>query len=567
MRQRIERQLVDSIEGDERKAVPEESEVKPEQIAGRVTGEQRVALLSMERPTGIKARAPSKAKYKPPEMSWPDYLIMLLHTGAEIEHCLMVQYLYAAYSLGGERVPLQHRERVRQWRESILTIAREEMGHLLCIQNGLMLVGGPISLERSDFPAPSIYPYPFAFRLEPLSLESLSAYVKAEMPPADQLERLMTVQPRRYGRFVPSDLKRIEEALKQRPGDEHRVGDIYDVIQDIVKRRHRLKDSDLHPETYGLQASWDEWGRGYQLDRPQPDGHGMPDLQGAAARKNGKPREGRVLVERIATRSQALAVLADVAGQGEAPHFQPDRNQQADRDEGPSHFDRFYRIYRDYFEHVTNAPEPWSPTREVPNNPTTLKSFGRQEELYVADGQSDLDESSFGEWQKWADFAKPTWIASRRSRLWANLFNLRYRMLLTYLAHTYRLPRVNDGGAPGVRNATLHRVFAEMYNLKAIAGILVQLPLDDDPSSTKHAGPPFEMPYTLELPLADLECWELHMDLLESSRQLCKKLIYTSRSADGGQYVEYLETLLQLDRQSIKWIGSVHRGMRTRNRT
>ena len=30
---------------------------------------------------------------------------MLLQIGAEIEHALMVEYLYAAYSLGGSQVP------------------------------------------------------------------------------------------------------------------------------------------------------------------------------------------------------------------------------------------------------------------------------------------------------------------------------------------------------------------------------------------------------------------------------------------------------------------------------
>ena len=38
------------------------------------------------------------------DMTWKDHLVMLLHIGAEIEHSLMVQYLYAAYSLGGEQV-------------------------------------------------------------------------------------------------------------------------------------------------------------------------------------------------------------------------------------------------------------------------------------------------------------------------------------------------------------------------------------------------------------------------------------------------------------------------------
>jgi hypothetical protein len=68
-------------------------------------------------------------------MSWRDYLVYLLHIGAEIEHALMTQYLYAAYSLGGEQVPVKHRPLVERWRNSLLTIAREEMGHLLSVQN------------------------------------------------------------------------------------------------------------------------------------------------------------------------------------------------------------------------------------------------------------------------------------------------------------------------------------------------------------------------------------------------------------------------------------------------
>ncbi|MEA2231907.1 MAG: hypothetical protein QOD83_1723 [Solirubrobacteraceae bacterium] len=39
----------------------------------------------------------------PPEFNWRDYTAMLLHVAAEIEHSLMVQYLFAAYSLGGPR--------------------------------------------------------------------------------------------------------------------------------------------------------------------------------------------------------------------------------------------------------------------------------------------------------------------------------------------------------------------------------------------------------------------------------------------------------------------------------
>ena len=88
---------------------------------------------------------------RPEEMSWRDYLIMLLHIAAEIEHGLMVEYLYAAYSLGGE-VAARHADQVRGWRDVILTVAREEMGHLITVQNLLLLIGGPVSFERQDYP-------------------------------------------------------------------------------------------------------------------------------------------------------------------------------------------------------------------------------------------------------------------------------------------------------------------------------------------------------------------------------------------------------------------------------
>ncbi len=72
---------------------------------------------------------------KRPDMSWRDHLVMLLTFGATAEHCLMVQYLYAAYSLKVESSdPPERRQLVENWRHNILAVAREEMGHLLTVQ-------------------------------------------------------------------------------------------------------------------------------------------------------------------------------------------------------------------------------------------------------------------------------------------------------------------------------------------------------------------------------------------------------------------------------------------------
>ncbi|MEJ7743434.1 MAG: ferritin-like domain-containing protein, partial [Nocardioidaceae bacterium] len=112
---------------------------------------------------------------------------ILLESAAEVEHALMVQYLYAAYSLkSGDEVtdPAQQaaldETSPDSWPQVLLGIAREEMGHLMTVQN-LLLLGLAPNLEREDFP-PQKDLYPFALHLEPLSQRSLAKYVVAEAP-------------------------------------------------------------------------------------------------------------------------------------------------------------------------------------------------------------------------------------------------------------------------------------------------------------------------------------------------------------------------------------------------
>ena len=63
----------------------------------------------------------------------------------------------------------------------IKEVAREEMGHLMTVQNLLLALGLPPNLEREDFP-PRKDLYPFALHLEPLTQRSLAKYVVAEAP-------------------------------------------------------------------------------------------------------------------------------------------------------------------------------------------------------------------------------------------------------------------------------------------------------------------------------------------------------------------------------------------------
>ena len=147
-----------------------------------------------------RVRRPGKADDFPrhdPELIARDEAIFLLHTAAEIEHSLMVQYLYAAMTLnlGTEQHPDPDTAR---WQRIILGIAKEEMGHFITVQNILRLIGGPLNFEREDTPFRSDY-YPFRFSLRPLTIKapdrgewknagSLNRYIAAEMPPFDQIK-------------------------------------------------------------------------------------------------------------------------------------------------------------------------------------------------------------------------------------------------------------------------------------------------------------------------------------------------------------------------------------------
>ena len=105
------------------------------------------------------ARAPDAAR---------DEAIFWLSAAAEIEHALMVQYLFAAYSIEPASLPAENNVRrlATEIRNTLLQIAREEMGHFISVQNLLHAVGGALHFGRQFSPFEFAI-QPFAYRLEP----------------------------------------------------------------------------------------------------------------------------------------------------------------------------------------------------------------------------------------------------------------------------------------------------------------------------------------------------------------------------------------------------------------
>ncbi|AUG81970.1 hypothetical protein CFP65_7389 [Kitasatospora sp. MMS16-BH015] len=222
-------------------------------------------ILLVGVPAGVAADEVAEPGAPPPEFNWRDYTVMLLHISAEIEHSLMVQYLFAAYSLGGPQVPLEHQAKVRKWQEIVLGIAKEEMGHFLTVQNLLASLGAPLNLDREDYPWGTEF-YPFPFTLRRLTQASLATYVCAESP-AD---------------WSGPEAERIKQQAGCAAGqDVNQVGALYRRLAAILADKERIPDTAFQAATLPYQASWDEWGRGYTRGERGQDSGNVPDAKAA----------------------------------------------------------------------------------------------------------------------------------------------------------------------------------------------------------------------------------------------------------------------------------------------
>jgi hypothetical protein len=119
-------------------------------------------------------------------------LTYLLSQGAELEHGLMCQYLYAAFSLksAADGLSEDQVERVERWRRVILKIAGEEMLHWAVVQNLLAAIGSAPFVARPHLPHQAQgYPPGVQLRLLPFGETALRHFVYLERPEgADHLD-------------------------------------------------------------------------------------------------------------------------------------------------------------------------------------------------------------------------------------------------------------------------------------------------------------------------------------------------------------------------------------------
>src|SRR3712207_2316244 len=116
-------------------------------------------------------------------------LTVALHEAAELEHGLMIQYLFPALSMEkrlDEGLSAPQQRSARSWQATILRVAVEEMGHLGTVCNLLASIGEGPHFDRPNFPQRSGY-YLFPFDLVPFSDEALYRMLVFELPQGEPL--------------------------------------------------------------------------------------------------------------------------------------------------------------------------------------------------------------------------------------------------------------------------------------------------------------------------------------------------------------------------------------------
>ena len=418
---------------------------------------------------------------KDDELSPREELVFLLHVAAEVEHSLLVQYLYTAYSIVPEQIG-NSAVSTAAWRKKIVDVAKEEMGHLLTVQNVLRFIGGPLHFIREHFPYLSVL-YPFPFTLQKLTRAVLAKYVFAESPPTVPEQIISKEDQAAIAKLAMGDAQ---------VGVNH-VGALYATIIDRLRNFAGPFQTD--------SALW-------QTSANDAEWNGL--LNDNASNLLG-PK-----VFTATSKETATAALVAVAAQGEGAALTAG-SKADDPSVANAHFFRFYSVFKQF-------PETFKPKSTVSDSANTTDPLPAS----VTDKQLRAAEEAL--------------VVGRISNLvtkkWAKLFNIRYRMLLTALSHALAMPAfVTPDGKPAAagspnaaasqRAALIDQVFQQMQDgtasLRALSAVITRL-ARTDAATNGNAGPPFELPESLDLPDRAVDRWQLHLEFIEASQALLGEL-------------------------------------------
>lgn len=164
-------------------------------------------------------------------------LIYVLGKAAELEHLIVCQYLFAAFSLKGdtsEGIPMDLVPIVERWREELIDIAEQEMLHLALVQNLLTAVGAGPHFTRPSFPVPPrAFPAKVRIELMPFGESALRHFAFLERPEGFEMTDAAEFS---------SPGQAITGATPPSPPDEDEIGPIVPEFETISHLYRSIED-------------------------------------------------------------------------------------------------------------------------------------------------------------------------------------------------------------------------------------------------------------------------------------------------------------------------------------
>jgi CDGSH-type Zn-finger protein/uncharacterized Fe-S cluster protein YjdI len=267
-----------------------------------------------------------------------EQLLHTLYEAAEIEHCLMCTYLYAAFSLDKDTKTYSTDESkaVSTWHDLIMSVAIEEMVHLTLVNNLIVSMGATAHFSRPNFPVnPGYFPAGVVAKLVPFSKEAIEHFIFLERP--DLVNDLDGAG------FAHTNYQRPEISHRVMPHsqDYETIGGLYRAIRDGL-----IKLSTLQGETVLFCGKTTE-----QLG---PLDINLPGIQ------------------LISNLNSALSALDEiiVQGEGASEHLEN------------SHYSKFI-VIRDELSRLQNNNPQFKPALPVAANPVMRKPVDGDDKVWI----------------------------------------------------------------------------------------------------------------------------------------------------------------------------------------
>jgi hypothetical protein len=306
-------------------------------------------------------------------------LIPMLREAAEIEQQVMVQYLYAAYSL--KKLPdatctpaeLEH---IRRWGTVLLAVARSEMEHLALVNGMLSAIGAAPSFQRQNIPVQFPYyegeslargrgdkgtdPCDIPFLFERFNLDTVGRFVCIESPSKETLDKEKMRVPRWCFSCggKTAEKFRLKAAQPYPTAASHIPEDLWAEVDAEMNQGGLLKAApeSLRPGT--IQELYDKIADLFTF----LNGRGNL-FTGNPSNQVFVPVEYQVNIFPITDLSTALSAIRLITEEGEGTDAPPDYQ---------SHFTRFFTIHDELEELLDKARREgrrFEPALPLPLNP------------------------------------------------------------------------------------------------------------------------------------------------------------------------------------------------------